>query len=243
MLRNGPLSGTGAQIVANVGGSLGDLYGFGLLRSQDGQLIFNSKTGLAITDPTKLQYLGNTMPKFRFSFGSGVTIHKFNANVLFDAQFGAVGHSLTFSRMASLGKLKLTLPGRYNGIIGEGLMVDPDDPTRTLYPNTAVATDVEGYYDSLYGSQNAEGSVFRTDYLKFREANVNYAFSQRIVTSLGLSRLSIGVYGRNLFTWSPWPAFDPEFGTLSGSDITQGFETGQLPSTRTYGVRLVVGIN
>ncbi len=243
VLRNGPLSGTGAQIVANVGGSLGDLYGFGLLRSQDGQLIFNSKTGLAITDPTKLQYLGNTMPKFRFSFGSGVTIHKFNANVLFDAQFGAVGHSLTFSRMASLGKLKLTLPGRYNGIIGEGLMVDPDDPTRTLYPNTAVATDVEGYYDSLYGSQNAEGSVFRTDYLKFREANVNYAFSQRIVTSLGLSRLSIGVYGRNLFTWSPWPAFDPEFGTLSGSDITQGFETGQLPSTRTYGVRLVVGLN
>ncbi len=243
VLRNGPLSGTGGQIVANVGGSLGDLYGFALLRSPDGQLIFNSKTGLAITDPTKLQYLGNTMPKFRFSFGTGITIKKFSANVLFDAQLGAVGQSLTFSRMASLGKLKLTLPGRYGGVIGEGLMIDPNDATQTLYPNTAVATDVEGFYDSLYGSQNAEGSIFRTDYLKFREANINYAFSPRLVSALGLSRVSIGVYGRNLFTWSPWPAFDPEFGTLSGSDITQGFETGQLPSTRTYGVRLVVGIN
>ncbi|MES2651125.1 MAG: SusC/RagA family TonB-linked outer membrane protein [Bacteroidota bacterium] len=243
VLRTGPLSGTGGQIVANVGGSLGDLYGFGLLRSADGQLIFNSKTGLAITDPTKLQYLGNTMPKFRFSFGTGVTVKKFSANVLFDAQLGAVGQSLTFSRMASLGKLKITLPGRYGGVVGEGLMMDPNDPTKTLSPNTAVATDVEGFYDSLYGSQNAEGSVFRTDYLKFREANINYAFSTRIVSSLGLSRLSIGVYGRNLFTWSPWPAFDPEFGTLAGSDITQGFETGQLPSTRTYGVRLVVGLN
>jgi TonB-linked SusC/RagA family outer membrane protein len=243
VLRNGPLSGTGAQIVANVGGSLGDLYGFGLLRSPDGKLIFNSKTGLAITDPTKLQYLGNTMPKFRFSFGTGLTVYQFTGNVLFDAQFGAVGHSLTFSRMASLGKLKITLPGRYNGVIGDGMMVDPADPTGTLYPNTAVATDVEGFYDSLYGSQNAEGSVFRTDYLKFREANINYAFPRSIVSTLGLNRLSIGVYGRNLFTWSPWPAFDPEFGTLSGSDITQGFETGQLPSTRTYGVRLVVGLN
>ncbi len=55
-------------------------------------------------------------------------------------------------------------------------------------------------------------------------------------------RPSLSVYGRNLFIWSPWPAFDPEFGTLSGSDIVQGFETGQLPSTRTVGVRLVVGI-
>jgi len=243
ILRTGPLSGTGGQIVANVGGSLGDLYGFGLLRSPDGQLIFNSKTGLAIADPTTLKYLGNTMPKFRFSFGTGLTIKKFTANVLFDAQLGAVGQSLTFSRMASLGKLKITLPGRYNGIIGEGLMMDPNDPTKTLSPNTAVATNISGYYDNLYGSQNAEGSVFRTDYLKFREANVNYTFSPRMVSSLGLSRLSIGVYGRNLFTWSPWPAFDPEFGTLAGSDITQGFETGQLPSTRTYGVRLVVGIN
>ena len=54
--------------------------------------------------------------------------------------------------------------------------------------------------------------------------------------------MTIGAYGRNLFIWSPWPAFDPEFGTLSGTDIVQGFETGQLPSTRTYGVRLVVGL-
>jgi hypothetical protein len=34
--------------------------------------------------------------------------------------------------------------------------------------------------------------------------------------------------------------FDPEFGTLSGTDIVRGFETGQFPSTRTMGVNLVV---
>lgn len=240
VLRTGPLSNTGAQIVASVGGSLGDLYGFGLQRSPDGKIVFDANTGLAVRNATDLQYFGNTMPKFRFSFGTGITVNKFNLNVLFDAQLGAVGHSLTFSRMASLGKLKITLPGRYNGIIGEGVVQNVDG---TYSPNTTVATDIEGYYDSLYGSQNAEGSIFRTDYLKFREANLNYVFSAKLVNKLSLSRLSIGVYGRNLFTWSPWPAFDPEFGTLAGSDIAQGFETGQLPSTRTYGVRLVVGIN
>jgi hypothetical protein len=58
---------------------------------------------------------------------------------------------------------------------------------------------------------------------------------------LGLQRVSVGVYGRDLFIWSPWPIFDPEFGTLYGTDIVRGFEIGQFPSTRTFGANLVVG--
>ena len=58
----------------------------------------------------------------------------------------------------------------------------------------------------------------------------------------GNQRAAIGVYGRNLFIWSPWPMFDPEFGTLTGNDILQGFEIGQFPSTRTIGCNLVIGL-
>lgn len=237
VLRTGAL-GSG-QVVANVGGSMGDLYGRGFVRSPDGQMVFDAVTGNAKIG-SDLIYLGNTLPKFRFSFGSGVSYKQFAVNVLFDAQVGAVGHSLTFSRMAALGKLKITLPGRYNGIVGRGVVQNADGTYRT---NDVIATDVESYYTSLYGSDQAEGSIFRTDYLKFREANLNYTFKSSFVRSLGLSKVTLGVYGRNLFIWSPWPAFDPEFGTLAGSDIVQGFETGQLPSTRTYGLRLTVGIN
>lgn len=236
VLRTGALGG--GQVVANVGGSMGDLYGRGYLRSPDGQIVYNPVTGVALENPDLL-YLGNTMPKFRFSFGTGFTYRQLSMNVLFDAQLGAVGHSLTFSRMASLGKHKVTLPGRYNGVIGEGVVQNPDG---TYRKNDVIATDIAAYYESIYGSGQAEGSIFRTDYLKFREANLAYTFTKRFVQTLGLNKLTLSVYGRNLFIWSPWPAFDPEFGTLADSDIVQGFETGQLPSTRTYGVRLVVGI-
>jgi hypothetical protein len=218
---------------------MGDLYGIGFLRSPDGQIVFDAVTGNAKADKTSVIYLGNTMPKFRFSFGTGVSYKQISTNILFDAQIGAVGHSLTFSRMAALGKLKATLPGRYNGIIGQGVVQNPDGSYR---PNDVIATDFEQYYTSVYGSDQAEGSVFRTDYLKFREANITYTFNKSFVKKLGMNKITIGAYGRNLFIWSPWPAFDPEFGTLSGSDIVQGFETGQLPSTRTIGARLVVGI-
>lgn len=236
VLRTGALGG--GQVVANVGGSMGDMYGRGYLRSPDGQIVFNPSTGVALENP-ELMYLGNTLPKYRFSFGTGLTYKKVSLNVLFDAQLGGVGHSLTFSRMASLGKHAITLPGRYNGVIGDGVLQNPDG---TYRKNDVIATDIAAYYESLYGSGQAEGSIFRTDYLKFREANLAYAFDKKILQRLGISKLTLGVYGRNLFIWSPWPAFDPEFGTLAGSDIQQGFETGQLPSTRTYGVRLVVGI-
>jgi len=236
VLRTGNL-GSG-QIVAKVGGSMGDLYGLGFLRSPDGQIVFDATTGNAKTS-TELVYLGNTTPKFRFSFGTGVSYKELSLNVLFDAQLGAVAHSLTFSRMAALGKLDITLPGRYNGVIGDGVVMNPNG---TYRKNDVIATDFESYYTSLYGSDQAEGSVFRTDYLKFREANFTYNFNKSFLKRIGFSKLSIGAYGRDLFIWSPWPAFDPEFGTLSGTDIIQGFEVGQLPSTRNYGLRLVVGI-
>lgn len=237
VLRTGALGG--GQVVANVGGSMGDLYGRGFVRSPDGQIVFDAATGNAKVNTTDIIYLGNTMPKFRFSFGTGFSYKQISTNFLFDAQIGAVGHSLTFSRMAALGKLKVTLPGRYNGIIGDGVVQNPDGSYR---PNDVIATNFESYYTSVYGSDQAEGSIFRTDYLKFREANITYAFNKSFVRKLGMNKITLGVYGRNLFIWSPWPAFDPEFGTLSGSDIVQGFETGQLPSTRTIGARLVVGI-
>ncbi|PST84535.1 SusC/RagA family TonB-linked outer membrane protein [Pedobacter yulinensis] len=236
VLRTGAL-GSG-QVVANVGGSMGDMYGRGYLRAPDGQIVYNPTTGVALENP-ELIYLGNTLPDFRFSMGTGFSYKQFSLNALFDAQLGAVGHSLTFSRMASLGKHVVTLPGRYNGVIGDGVVQNADG---TYRKNDVIATDIAAYYESIYGSGQAEGSVFRTDYLKFREASFTYAFNKRFLTRIGFNKMTLGVYGRNLFIWSPWPAFDPEFGTLAGSDITQGFETGQLPSTRTYGVRLVVGL-
>ncbi|MNR63622.1 hypothetical protein D3C85_1859950 [compost metagenome] len=59
-----------------------------------------------------------------------------------------------------------------------------------------------------------------------------------MLKKLGLQTAMIGIYGRDLFMISGWPAFDPEFGTLGGSDIQRGFEIGQFPSTRSFGLNL-----
>jgi len=236
VLRNGPTGG--GQIVARVGGSMGDMYGRGYLRSPDGQIVYDASTGFAKLADT-LVYLGNTIPKWKASMGHDFRYKQFNLHLLFDAQVGGVSYSLSNYKLAEQGKTTLTLPGRYNGIIGKGVIQNPDGSYR---PNDVIATDVDGYYRSHYGIDNAEGNTFSTNFLKFREARFDYSLSPRLVKRLGLTRATVGVYGRDLYIWTKWPIFDPEFGTLSGTDIVQGFEVAQFPSTRTFGFNIVIGI-
>jgi TonB-linked SusC/RagA family outer membrane protein len=236
LLRAGNIASS--QIVASVGGSLGDLYGLGYLRSPDGQVIFNSTTGFPeLTD--SIIYLGNTTARYKFSLGNNFRYKNFSLNLLFDAQVGAVAYSLSHYKLAEQGKLKSTLPGRYNGIVGNGVVRNHDGSFRK---NDVVATDVDLYYQYSMGQYNAEGSTFSTDFVKFREASLTYAFKPKLLKKIGLTSATVGIYGRDLFIWSPWPIFDPEFGTLAGSDIVTGFETGQFPSTRTMGFTLSVGL-
>ncbi|GAB3014228.1 SusC/RagA family TonB-linked outer membrane protein [Niabella terrae] len=235
LLRSGQIAS--GQIVAAVGGSMGDLYGLGYQRAPDGQIIFDSASGLPkVTE--NIIYLGNTVPKLKFSWGNNFSYKRISLKVLFDAQVGAVAYSLMNYKMVEQGKLKSTLPGRYNGIIGNGVTQNPDGSFRK---NDVVAYDIDDYYRYNMGSYNAEGSTFSTDFIKFREASLGYSFQPRMLKKLHLKSAMISVYGRDLFIWSPWPMFDPEFGTLSGTDIVRGFETGQFPSTRSLGFNLSIG--
>jgi len=235
VLQTGPVAS--GQLVAKVGGSMGDMYGRGYLRAPDGQIVYDATTGYArLADD--VVYLGNTIPKWKLGFTNEFVYKRFRLNLLFDAQYGGVAYSLTNYKLSEQGKVKATLPGRYNGIIGNGVVEDGDGKYR---PNDVIATDIDNYYRSHFGIDNAEGNTFRTDFLKFREARFDVSLGAKVIQKLKLQRATIGVYGRDLFIWSDWPAFDPEFGTLSGSDIVRGFETAQFPSTRTVGFNLVVG--
>lgn len=234
VLKTGPVGG--GQIVAKVGGSMGDLYGRGYVRSPDGQVVYDAKTGVALLSDD-VTYLGNTIPKWKVGFTNEFIYNQFRLNLLFDAQYGGVAHSLMHYKLSEQGKLTKTLPGRYNGIIGNGVVQEADGKYRK---NDVIAMDIDEYYRSHYGIDNAEGSVFRTDFIKFREARLDYTLKPGLTKKLHLQKVVFGVYARNLFIWSDWPMFDPEFGTLQDTDIVQGFEIGQFPSSRSYGFNIVV---
>lgn len=230
VLQSGP--GSRGSIEAHVGGNMGDLYGLGYQRAPDGQIIYEG--GYPLRTQTS-RYLANIYPKWKGSIGNEFRYKQFRLNVLFDAQFGGKGYSHTHANNAQAGKLNSTIPGRYNGIIGDGVIANGDG---TYRKNDVVSPEIWSYYLEHFTPENIESNIFRTDFIIFREARIDYTFTSKLVKRLGLQRATIGVYGRDLFILTNWPSFDPEFGTINNGLIQSGFEIGQFPSTRTMGVNL-----
>lgn len=225
------------SIEARPGGRMGDLYGIGYNRAPDGQIIYNEQ-GLP-TRTTEIKYLGNTNPDWKGSLGGTLKYKNFRLTALVDGQFGGVAYSLTHAVLMEEGKLKKTLPGRYNGIVGDGVQYDAVNDK--YVPNTITATNIQAYYDAHFNRDNVEANTFSTDFIKLREVRFDYTLPKKLTSRLKLQKANIGLYGRDLFQFTKWPAFDPEFGTLNDGQINAGFEIGQFPSTRTMGVALTVG--
>jgi TonB-linked SusC/RagA family outer membrane protein len=238
-LQSGPANR--GSVIAQVGGSMGALYGLGYQRAPNGQIIYENGYP-KLTDSTI--YIGNTIPKWKMSMGHQFRYKQFSMSFLVDAQYGAVGYSLTAAILGEQGKTKNTLPGRYNGIIGNGVIKNADGSFR---PNDVIAENIYTYYNAHLGRDNVEGATYSTDFIKLREARFDYNLTPKVLNKLGLQRVTLGIYGRDLFMITKWPGFDPEFGSLTLNaqgtpTIARGFELGQFPATRTFGFNLTVGI-
>jgi hypothetical protein len=80
--------------------------------------------------------------------------------------------------------------------------------------------------------------VLDGNYVKVRELAVGYTFNRDQIRSLlgflGMEGATIRLVGRNLFTFSDWPGYDPETseGTF-GSDVIGRSDAYNYPNFRT----------
>ena len=232
IIAQGPNGGT---IQARVGERMGDMYGTGYLRSPDGQIVFDA-SGSPIID-TKIKKIGNYNPDWMLGLSTNLRYKNFTLNALFDVRHGGTIYSMTNSIGMESGILAASLPGRETGIVGVGVVKNPDG---TYSPNTKNIDAYSWYYSNAYIRNNIEANSFDASYVKFREVSVNYRFSQKLVKAINLQNMSIGITGNNLALWTKTPNIDPETQALSGGTLLPGFEVLQLPSSRSFGVKLNV---
>jgi len=120
------------------------------------------------------------------------------------------------------------LKGREGGVIGKGVKRDgtPND----------VAVPAMDYY--MYIANNiAEEFVYDASFIKLREIALSYDLPKRLTDKLRLSRMSLSLIGRNLYTfYSKIPMVDPESGYTIGN--AQGLEQWGLPASRNWGFNL-----
>lgn len=228
-------TGGNATQQTRVGGTSGDVYGFGFMRTDEGQVIYN-KDGLPVR-PTDVQYIGSAYPAWKGGIQNEFNYKGFRLSILFDGQYGGIIYSQTHHKMTEQGKLKHTLRGREEGfIIGDGVV---DDGTGHYITNTKqVIPSV--YYADYYRRANVESNSFDASFLKLREARLEYSLPKKYLGKSFIKQASIALYGRDLLIITSFPMFDPETAALNGSSIMPGVEIGQLPSTRTMGANLTL---
>lgn len=243
-------TGPRGEIRAVPGGSLGDLYGSGYEKApkgsyataDDGSTIDVSGWDIVDSDgypvlATDFENLGNTQADWKAGWMNSISYKNFRLSFSFSAQWGGQAYSFTNAMLGYQGKTKATLPGRYDGLIHQGVNQNADG---TFSVNKTVTASIESYYNlRVFNRDNVVNNTFSTSFLKMKDIRLEYTLPKKIAAKTRvLQGASIAFFATNLFCWTNWPQFDPEIATMNGSDITKGFETAAFPMTRTYGVNL-----
>lgn len=232
-------SSVGGAVYFNavVGGSLGDMYGYNLVRDPQGNVVWGSD-GLTAKS-TQMEKIGNAFPLWKAGIENSFQIKNVRIQFSFDGQYKGIVYSQTHHKMTEQGKLAHTLKYRDSEdgmMVGEGVVQNADG---SYSPNTTRIL-VSKYYADYYRRANVETNSFDASYIKLRDARIGYIFPKTITESMKLREMSISLYGKNLWMWTKYPIFDPEAATLDDSDITPGVDIGALPSTRTVGLNFNV---
>lgn len=227
--------GGNATLQARVGGTTGDIYGFGFVRSPDGQIVFNANGTTA--RGAEIQYIGNAYADWRGGISNEFSYKNFRFNFLIDGQYGGIVYSQTHHKMTEQGKLTHTLAGREEGfIIGKGVVLNADN----TYSENTTKISPASYYADFYRRANVESNSFDASFLKLREVRFEYSLPKAINAKVKLNQATIGFYGRDLAMITRFPMFDPETAALNGSALLPGIEMGQMPSQRTFGLNLTI---
>jgi TonB-linked SusC/RagA family outer membrane protein len=219
------------------GGRIGDLYGTGYLRNEDGDFVLTAE-GRFIADP-ELRKLGNYNADFTMGFNNSFTYKNWDASFLLDWRQGGIIVSRTLALGAVGGQLAETANRPDGGIVANGVINTGSSANPTYVPNT-TAVSAESYYRQFYDRNHEENNVYDASYLKLRQFSVGYSFDLN-KGALGLfddgAQMSVSLIGRNLFAFSEIPHFDPEQLAVQGQGFINGVEDMSYASTRSIGIK------
>ena len=192
------------------------------------------------TATSGVQKIGNPNPKYIFGINNEFSYKGLSLNILLDIKEGGDQYSRNLADLQRNGvALETAAIERLNAdgtpakpYIFEGVKADG---TVNDIPITA-----EQYWGNLGKFAAAKGFIRNTSWFRIREAALNYTFGKSLLSNTPFGRLTVGVFGRNLYLYAPgYPHLDPEQNALGVSNA-QGLEFNAQPQTKSMGVNLSV---
>lgn len=213
----------GPEIVAREGEELGTFWGTDFATNDQGERIVTPASFFTYRS-TGNEVLGSYRPDWTGSASTTFSYGNVSLRVLADGQKGGKIWSLS------------NLFGLYSGIFQE--TVENEIRQLGVKPEGANTAEIpaKAMFQGLFGNHRAH--LYDASYIKLREATLNYRLPQRWLSDTPLRQFNVSVVGRNLATLLKYtPNFDPTAVTRDSGNL-QGIEAGQMPPTRTLGIRL-----
>src|SRR5690606_7965281 len=178
-----------AAVVAEEGGSYGDLYGFAWKKNADGDYVVGAN-GLPIVESNKK--IGNFNPDFLLGWSNNFNYQRFNLSFLID---GRVGGEMVSGTDSFLGAYGL---GEYTGKYRDGGLILPavhEDGT----PNTTAITAQQLWTTVSQNGRDAWGQFFTYSTTNFRLRELSLGYDFDIKNNSLIKNANVSLVGRNLF--------------------------------------------
>ncbi|MFV0345500.1 MAG: SusC/RagA family TonB-linked outer membrane protein [Bacteroidales bacterium] len=202
------------------GGSFGDIYGKVFTRDDAGNIQYDDKTGLPLSN-SDFGKIANATPDFNLSWNSTFRYKNWGLGFLIDGRFGGDVVSLTQADLDLYGVTTTTADARNAGyVMLEGTKVE----------------DVKGYYSTVGGRAGiTENYVYSATNIRLREFSLSYSLPKSLLNKTGfIEGATLSFVGRNLFFFYNEAPFDPDAVLGTGNDL-QGVDVFGMPTTRSLG--------
>ena len=233
-------SSYGVTYRATKGQPIGTFYSQAPKTNAAGQYIVNPASGMyEVTDD--IQRLGNSQRDFVMGLQNTFKYKNFNLGFSLDWKQGGEFYSYTKRLSHFVGNgIETVFNDRNPFIIPNSVNEHVDSNGAVTYTEntTPIAYDkVASFYNTTNNPGIESTHVIDKTFIRLREVNFNYDFPSSVSKNMGINKITLGVYARNLFMWTPGsnPYTDPETGTFGTGVISDFGEFASNPSQRSIG--------
>ena len=176
--------------------------------------------------------LGNPNPLSIYGLSNNFSFKGFDLSVFMQGVSGLTVYNLTRQTIESLGTL-----GGGSGVINNATSTldrwrSESQPGNGVMPR---ATALDPNNNNRFSSRWLEDGSF----LRVRNITLGYNFPKALLEKAKLSSLRLYVSGQNLFTFTKYTGYDPEFGRHGTNPLGAGYDESNYPVART----VLMGLN
>jgi len=222
------------------GQPIGSYYSLVEKTTAAGQPIVSASNGVNVAS-TEAQNVGSSQRDFVMGLQNTFKYKNFNLGLSLDWKQGGEMYSYTKRLAHFVGngietayndRNPFIVPNSVNEIVGtDGSVTYVENTTPVSFDNVA------NYYNTQTNIGYERNHVIDKTFVRLREVNLNYDFPSALSKNMGLNKITVGVYARNLFMWTPGdnPYVDPEVSTYGTGVLSELGEFGANPSQRSVG--------